>query len=109
MITLMMMQDLKKDVSLMRLLGLKRKTIFGIIFIQNIIVILIGVVLAFVLTRVSLLLVNNITASMGIVMNYTKVYNEEYVVMLAVILISLLPTCLGLSKMFRRSLENNEK
>ena len=38
MITLMMMQDVKKDVLLMRLLGLQRKNISGIIFIQNIIV-----------------------------------------------------------------------
>ena len=36
MITLMMMQDVKKDVLLMRLLGLQRKNITGIIFIQNI-------------------------------------------------------------------------
>lgn len=108
MITLMMMQDLKKDVTLMRLLGLKRKTIFGIIFIQNIIVILLGVVLAFILTRVSLFLVNNITATMGIVMNYTKVYAQEYLIMIAIVLVSLVPTILGLSKMFRRNLENEK-
>ena len=108
MITLMMMQDLKKDVTLMRLLGLKRKTIFGIIFIQNIIVILLGVVLAFVLTRISLILVNNITSTMGIVMNYTKVYPEEYLIVLAVIFVSLVPTILGLAKMFKRSLENEK-
>ena len=108
MITLMMMQDLKKDVTLMRLLGLKRKTIFGIIFIQNIIVILIGVILSFILTRVSLFLINNITSPMGLVMNYTKVYNGEYIIMVAVVIISLIPTLLSLYRMFRRSLENEK-
>jgi len=108
MITLMMMQDLKKDVTLMRLLGLKRKTIFGIIFIQNMIVILIGVILSFILTRVSLMLANNITASMGIVMNYNKIYTGEYIIMCGIVLASILPTIFALIKIFRGDLENEK-
>ena len=108
MITLMMMQDLKKDVTLMRLLGLKRKTISGIILIQNLIVIIIGALLAFGLTRIGLMLANNITASMGIVMNYTKIYLGEYIAILGVIVISLLPTIFSLIKMFRSDLGNEK-
>lgn len=108
MITLMMMQDVRKDVSLMRLLGLQRKNILGIIFFQNIIVSVIGVIIAFGLTRIALLLTNNITASVGIVMNYSKIYNEEYLIMLAVIIISMIPTFISLKKMFERSLEDEK-
>ena len=108
MITLMMMQDIKKDVLLMRLLGLQRKNISGIIFIQNIIVSVIGVVVAFIFTRLSLMLINNITASVGIVMNYSKIYVEEYFIMIAVIVISLIPTFVSLLKMFERSLEDEK-
>ena len=108
MITLMMMQDVRKDVSLMRLLGLQRKNIMGIIFFQNIIVSIIGVIVAFGLTRVALLLTNNITASVGIVMNYSKIYSEEYLIMLAVIVISMIPTFISLKKMFERSLEDEK-
>ena len=108
MITLMMMQDVKKDVLLMRLLGLQRKNISGIIFIQNIIVSIIGVIVAFLFTRVSLMLINNITASVGIVMNYSKIYVEEYIIMIAVIVISLIPTFISLIKMFERSLEDEK-
>lgn len=108
MITLMMMQDVKKDVSLMRLLGLQRKNISGIIFIQNIIVSIIGVIIAFGLTRLALLLTNNVTASVGIVMNYAKVYKEEYIIMISVIIVSLIPTFISLSKMFERSLEDEK-
>lgn len=108
MITLMMMQDIKKDVLLMRLLGMQRKNISGIILIQNIIVNVIGVIIAFVLTRVALLLVNNITASVGIVMNYAKIYIEEYLIMIAVIIISLIPSLFSLIKMFGRSLEDEK-
>ena len=109
MITLMMMQDVRKDVSLMRLLGLQRKNIMGIIFFQNIIVSIIGVIIAFGLTRIALLLTNNITASVGIVMNYSKIYSEEYLIMLAVIVISMIPTFISLKKMFERSLEDEKE
>lgn len=108
MINLMMMQDVKKDVNLMRLLGLQRKNIMGIIFIQNIIVSIIGVVTAFGFTRLALILVNTITASVGIVMNHSKVYSEEYIIMIAVIIISLIPIFVSLSKMFKRSLEDEK-
>ena len=108
MITLMMMQDVKKDVLLMRLLGLQRKNITGIIFIQNILVSIIGVIIGFIFTRLALIFINNITASMGIVMNYTKIYLEEYIIMGVVILISLIPTFISLLKMFERSLEDEK-
>ncbi|MBO5095536.1 MAG: ABC transporter permease [Bacilli bacterium] len=108
MITLMMMQDVKKDVLLMRLLGLQRKNISGIIFIQNIIVSVIGVIVAFIFTRLALLLTNNLTASVGIVMNYSKIYIEEYLIMIAVIIISLIPTFVSLLKIFERSLEDEK-
>lgn len=108
MITLMMIQDLKKDVTLMRLLGLKRKTIFGIIFIQNIIIIFIGIILSFILTRVSLMLANNITSSMGIIMNYNKIYTGEYIIICGIALASILPTVLGLIKVFKGDLENEK-
>lgn len=108
MITLMMMQDIEKDVLLMRLLGLQRKNISGIVFIQNIIVSVVGVVIAFGFTRIALLLVNNITASVGIVMNCAKIYNEEYLIMLAVVVISLIPVLFSLSRIFERSLEDEK-
>ena len=108
MTTLMMMQDVKKDVLLMRLLGMQRKNISGIILIQNVVVSVIGVIIAFILTRVALLLVNNITASVGIIMNYAKIYNEEYLIMISVIIISLIPSLFSLSKMFERSLEDEK-
>ena len=87
---------------------MQRKNISGIILIQNVVVSIIGVIIAFILTRVALLLVNNITASVGIVMNYAKIYNEEYLIMISVIIISLIPSLFSLSKMFERSLEDEK-
>ena len=104
MITLMMLEDIKKDVSLMRLLGLKRRTITGIILMQNMIVVVLGIILSFVLARVSLLFLNNITSSMGIVLNYLKVYKGEYLAMGVVALVSLLPMGMGLIKLFKKEI-----
>jgi len=72
------------------------------------IVILIGVILSFILTRVSLMLANNITASMGIVMNYNKIYTGEYIIMCGIVLASILPTIFALIKIFRGDLENEK-
>lgn len=108
MINLMVMQDVKKDVLLMRLLGLQRKNISKIILFQNGVISILGVFVAFLLTRISLILVNNITTSMGIVMNYTKVYVQEYLIMIVVIIISLIPALISLWRMFERSLEDEK-
>ena len=108
MINLMVMQDVKKDVLLMRLLGLQRKNISKIILLQNGVISILGVFVAFLLTRISLILVNNITASMGIVMNYTKIYVQEYLIMIVVIIISLIPALISLWRMFERSLEDGK-
>ncbi len=108
MINLMVMQDVKKDVLLMRLLGLQRKNISKIILFQNGVISIFSVFVAFLFTRISLILVNNITTSMGIVMNYTKVYVQEYLIMIVVIIISLIPAFISLWKMFERSLEDEK-
>ena len=104
MINLMIMQDLRKDIVLMRLLGLKRKIITEIVLIQNALTSLIAMVLSFVFTRVALVFANDVTVKMGVVMNYRKVYSGEYVILIAVFIISMIPTIFGLLKVFRKEL-----
>ena len=104
MINLMIMQDLRKDIVLMRLLGLKRKIITEIVLIQNALTSLIAMILSFVFTRVALVFANNVTVKMGVVMNYRKVYSGEYVILIAVFVISMIPTIFGLFKVFRKEL-----
>ena len=74
MINLMIMQDLRKDIVLMRLLGLKRKIITEIVLIQNALTSLLAMILSFAFTRIALVFANNVTVKMGVVMNYRKVY-----------------------------------
>ena len=102
MINLMIMQDLRKDIVLMRLLGLKRKIITEIVLIQNALTSLIAMILSFAFTRIALIFANNVTVKMGVVMNYRKVYSGEYVILVAVFVISMIPTIFGLFKVFRK-------
>lgn len=104
MINLMIMQDLRKDIVLMRLLGLKRKIITEIVLIQNALTSLIAMILSFAFTRIALVFANNFTVKMGVVMNYRKVYCGEYVILVAVFVISMIPTIFGLFKVFRKEL-----
>ena len=104
MINLMIMQDLRKDIVLMRLLGLKRRIITEIVLIQNALTSLIAMILSFAFTRIALVFANNVTLKMGVVMNYRKVYSGEYVILVAVFVISMIPTIFGLFKVFRKEL-----
>ena len=104
MINLMIMQDLRKDIVLMRLLGLKRKIITEIVLIQNALTSLLAMILSFAFTRIALVFANNVTVKMGVVMNYRKVYSGEYVILVAVFVISMIPTIFGLFKVFRKEL-----
>ncbi len=104
MINLMIMQDLRKDIVLMRLLGLKRKIITEIVLIQNALTSLIAMILSFLFTRVALVFANNVTVKMGVIMNYRKVYSGEYIILIAVFVISMIPTIFGLLKVFRKEL-----
>ena len=50
--------------------------------------------LAFALSRLCLTLMEGYTATMGVVLNLSKVYPLEWVILIAVFVISVLPTAL---------------
>lgn len=104
MINLMIMQDLRKDIVLMRLLGIKRKVITEIVLIQNAIISFAAMIFSFAFTRIALMFANKVTTKMGVVMNYKKVYCGEYIILGTVFVISMIPTIIGLIKAFRKEL-----
>lgn len=108
MINLMIMQDLKKDIVLMRLLGLNRKVITEIVLIQNALISLIAMTFSFGFTRIALVFANKVTTKMGVVMNYKKVYYGEYIILSIVFVISMIPTIFGLIKAFRKELSDEK-
>ena len=91
-ITLLNMYHSAKEISLMRLIGISMNKINLLYIIENSIMGLISVVLAFGVSRLCMLFMNDYVESMGVVLNMSKVYPAEFIILLAVFLISVVPT-----------------
>ena len=91
-ITLLNMYHSAKEISLMRLIGISMKRINLLYVIQNSIMGLCAVILAFFVSRGCMVLMNDYVESMGVVLNMSKVYAAEFLILLAVFIISVLPT-----------------
>ena len=91
-ITLLNMYHSAKEISLMRLIGISMKKINLLYIIQNSIMGLVSVLLAFGVSRICMSLMNSYVESMGVVLNMSKVYPMEFIILLAVFIISVLPT-----------------
>lgn len=91
-ITLLNMYDSKKEISLMRLIGVGMNKINLLYTIQNAIIGFISTLLALGISRLCLKLANNYVASMGVVLDISKIYGFEWLIMAVVFLISVFPT-----------------
>ena len=101
-ITLLNMYHSAKEISLMRLIGISMKKINLLYIIQNSIMGLVSVLLAFGVSRLCMLLMNDYVESMGVVLNMSKVYPMEFIILLAVFVISVLPTVIWTFCMSRK-------
>lgn len=101
-ITLLNMYNSKKEIELMRLIGISMSKINLLYIIQNSIIGLISTALAFGASRLCLLFMSDYVQSMGVVLNYGKVYALEFVILLGVFLISVLPTVICTYSMARK-------
>ena len=91
-ITLLNMYDSKKEIALMRLIGIGMNKINFVYIIQNGIIGFISTILAFICSRLCLMLMGGYVASMGIVLDTAKIYPLEIAIMAVVFVISVLPT-----------------
>ena len=101
-ITLLNMYHSVKEISLMRLIGISIKKINLLYIIQNSIMGLVSVLLAFGVSRICMSLMNGYVESMGVVLNMSKVYPMEFIILLAVFIISVLPTVIWTFCMSRK-------
>lgn len=101
-ITLLNMHQSKKDIKLMRLIGISMKKVNLLYLIQNALVGLVAVILAFGLSRLGLLAMGGYAASMGVVLNIGKVYAPEFLVLLLIFVVNVLPTFICTNVMSRK-------
>ena len=101
-ITLMNLYDARKEISLMRLIGVSMKKISLLYLIQNGLSALLSVFLALGLSRAGMALSSRLVADMGIVLNPAVFYPLEAAILIAVWVISALPILLSVSRMARK-------
>lgn len=101
-ITLLNMYHSAKEISLMRLIGISMKRINLLYVIQNGIMGLCAVILAFFVSRGCMVLMNDYVESMGVVLNMSKVYAAEFLILLGVFIISVLPTVIWTFSMSKK-------
>ena len=101
-ITLLNMYHSAKEISLMRLIGISMKKINLLYIIQNGIMGLCAVLLAFGVSRGCMGLMNDYVESMGVVLNMSKVYPAEFLILFLVFLISVLPTVIWTFSMSKK-------
>ncbi len=101
-ITLLNMYHSSKEISLMRLIGISMKKINLLYIIQNSLIGLLSVLLAFGLSRACLALMNDFVSSMGVVLNIGRIYPLEILILVGVFLISVLPTAIWTFVMSRK-------
>lgn len=101
-IALLNAYDSREEISLMRLIGVSMRKINMLYLIQNAIAGAIALILALALAHGGLMCIRSFVASMGIVLNAWNVYPMEWCILLAVFIISIIPTSLMTLHMSRR-------
>ena len=94
-ITLLNAYHSAKEIALMRLIGISMKRINLLYVIQNGIIGLISTALAFGVSWLCLVFMQDYVSAMGVVLNLGRVYPLECVILLAVFAISVIPTVIS--------------
>ena len=101
-IALLNMYDSRREIALMRLIGIGMGRINRLYLIQNALAGLAAVALSLGLSRLCLLGIRRFVATMGIVLNAGRVYPMEWAILAAVFALSILPTAVCTHVMARR-------
>ena len=101
-IALLNMVDSRKEIALMRLIGVSMASVNRLYLIQNALVGAAAMALSLLFSRLCLVLVRGFAASMGIVLNAWRVYPLEWVILLVVFALSILPTMILTRRMAGR-------
>ena len=101
-IALLSAYDSRGEISLMRLIGVSMGRINLLYLIQNAVAGAIALILALLAAHGCLLGIRSFVASMGIVLDATRIYPMEWAILLLVFVISILPTSIMTLGMSRR-------
>ena len=98
-IALLSLYDARREIALMRLIGVSMGSINRLYLIQNTLTGIMAMALSLGLSRLCLMLIRSFIAGMGIVLNASHVYPLEWAILLAIFLLSILPTVIATRRM----------
>ena len=101
-ITVLNLIDSKKEIALMRMIGISMRRIREMYLIQNGLMGLVSTLLSLLICHAALFFINAYTSGMGIVMNPYRLYPVEILIALGVFALSVLPTLLCIWAMSRK-------
>ena len=95
-------EDSKKDILIMRLLGIKRKTIFSLFVVQTVIISVVSIAISFIISYIGLHLINTFTADrMGILIDPSKHYPGEFLLVLGVFAIIVISAIISIIPVYK--------
>ena len=106
-ITILNMYDSQKDIALMRLIGIGTQKVNILFLIQNAVIGFISTAVSFGVSRLCLSFMSDYVASMGIVLDSSKIYPLEWLIMGVVFVISILPTFICTVHISRKDIIRN--
>ena len=98
-IALLSLYDARREIAIMRLIGISMGSIDRLYLIQNALTGLLAMALSLGLSHLCLALMRDFVAGMGIVLNATRIYPFEWAILFAVFLLSILPTSIATRRM----------
>ena len=104
-ITLLNTYHAKKEIALMRLIGISTGKINLMYLVQNLLIGLVAVAAAFGLSRLCLALMGDFVANMGV--SAKGVYLPEILILFGILIVSVLPTAVWTSMMAKRDSAEN--
>ncbi len=100
--TAFFVEDSKKDILVMRLVGLKRKTIISLFVPQTVSLAAVSMAISFFLSYLALLLINRFTAvNFGLVVDSAQRYPGEALILLVVFVIIVVSALLSIAPVYR--------
>ena len=96
-------EDSKKDILIMRLVGIKRKTIFSMFIVQSAFIAIVSMGISFLLSIGILSLINQFTtANLGILIDAMKRYPGEGLLLLSVFIIVIISAVISITPAYKR-------
>ena len=105
-ITMVNMYDIKKEIILLRLIGVSKARIEAIVYMQSFVNSIVSVIAGFIVSRLLMKIIGGITQTMGIVLNTNRFYTFELLIIAVVIVMIFMPIIISVKKIFMERIVN---